>query len=166
MDHIEGKQKFIQTWGTLGSSWGINRTMAQIHALLLLSCKPMNCEQIKNDLKISAGNTNMNIRALLDWGLIHKELIPGERKDFYRAEKDMVKVLKAIIIQRKKKELAPLIATLDDLKDIQGECDCSKELNHRVQDLRKYAGKVETTLDLIVKAEESWLMKSVFKNLG
>ena len=85
MDLQEGKEKFIQSWGALGSSWGVNRTMAQIHALLLISPEPMSAEEIMEELKISRGNANMNIRALIDWGLVFKTLIKGERKEFFMA---------------------------------------------------------------------------------
>jgi len=93
----EKKDKFVQSWGSIGSNWGINRTMAQIHALLLTSEKPMSAEDIKKGLQISVGNANMNIRALIDWGLVHKELIPGQRKEFFVAEKDMWEVVKRIV---------------------------------------------------------------------
>jgi DNA-binding transcriptional regulator GbsR (MarR family) len=77
--------------------------MAQIHALLLLAHEPLSAEDIMEELQISRGNANMNIRALVDWGLVHKELKSGERKEFFVAEKDMWLVVKKIIIQRKKK---------------------------------------------------------------
>ena len=89
MNYHEGKHKFIQAWGTLGSSWGINKVMAQIHALLLISPKSLTTDDIMEELKISRGNANMNIRALMDWGIVEKELIVGERKDHYRAGKDI-----------------------------------------------------------------------------
>lgn len=163
MEYSEGKQKFIQTWGTLGSYWGINRTMAQIHALLLLSCHPLCSEQIKNELKISTGNANMNIRSLLDWGLLHKELVQGERKEYFRAEKDMGKILSAIIAQRKKRELEPLLDALNDLKTIEPKCECSKELSSRVNEMLFFAQKANTTLDMISKADQSWLLQTLFK---
>ena len=85
MELEEAKAKFIQAWGTLGSSWGINRTMSQIHALLIVSVDPLTTEEIMDQLKISRGNANMNVRALMDWGLITKELVPGERKEYFQA---------------------------------------------------------------------------------
>ena len=112
MTYPEGKEKFIQSWGTLGSNWGINRTMAQIHALLLLAPDVLNAEEIRDELKISMGNANMNLRALIDWGLVYKEHKTGERKEFFRAEKDMLEIVKKIIQQRKKKELEPLTLSL------------------------------------------------------
>ncbi|MCB0678111.1 MAG: transcriptional regulator, partial [Saprospiraceae bacterium] len=112
MDLREGKEKFIQSWGALGSSWGVNRTMAQIHALLLISPEALSADEIMEDLMVSRGNANMNLRALIDWGLVYKELKPGERKEFFRAEKDMWEVVKKIITQRKKKELEPMLKVL------------------------------------------------------
>ena len=88
MEFSEGKQKFIQTWGTLGSSWGISRTMAQVHALLLISPEALTTEEVMEDLKVSRGNANMNLRDLMDWGLISKVLVAGERKEYFVAEKD------------------------------------------------------------------------------
>ena len=101
MEVKEGRDKFIKAWGTLGTNWGINRTMAQVHALLLISPDPLCAEEVRRDLQISMGNANMNLRALIDWGLVHKELKPGERKEYFVAEKDMWEVVKRIIIQRR-----------------------------------------------------------------
>ena len=72
MDIHEGKQKFIESWGKMASDWGINRTMAQVHALLLIAPEPLTADQVMEDLNISRGNANMNIRALMDWGLVKK----------------------------------------------------------------------------------------------
>ena len=121
MDLQEGKEKFIQSWGALGTSWGINRTMAQIHALLLISPNPLSAEEIMDELKISRGNANMNIRALIDWGLVFKTLIKGERKEYFIAEKDMWEVVKKIIAQRKKRELEPMLKVLEELSSIKSK---------------------------------------------
>ena len=81
MEFQEGKEKFLQVWGTLGSDWGINRTMAQVHALLMISPQALSADEIMEELKISRGNSNMNIRALIDWGLVYKELSPNFQID-------------------------------------------------------------------------------------
>ncbi|MGB0932176.1 MAG: GbsR/MarR family transcriptional regulator, partial [Chitinophagales bacterium] len=104
----EGKEQFIQTWGALGSKWGINRTMAQVHALLLVSPEALTASEVKETLAISMGNANMNLRALIDWGLIRKEHKLGHRKEYYYAEKDVWKVAQQIIAGRKKRELTPI----------------------------------------------------------
>jgi len=119
----EGRDRFINSWGSLGSSWGISRTMAQVHALLLLAPECLSADEIMDELKISRGNANMNIRALIDWGLVYKELKPGERKEFFIAEKDMWEVFRRIIIQRKKKELEPMLKVLEEVSSVDGMCN-------------------------------------------
>ena len=89
MQLSESKDQFIQLWGALGSSWGINRTMAQVHALLLISPESLSTEDIMERLSVSRGNANMNLRELMNWNLIYKDLKAGERKEYFRAEKDI-----------------------------------------------------------------------------
>ena len=89
MEYIEAKNKFIQTWGALGTQWGINKTMAQIHALLMVSSTPISMEEVMDELQISRGNASMNLRALMDWGIVYKEYKAGERREFFTAEKDL-----------------------------------------------------------------------------
>ena len=79
MELVEAKQKFIEAWGKLGSEWGINRTMAQVHALLLITPEELTTEEIMETLQISRGNANMTLRDLISWGLVEKRHKPGER---------------------------------------------------------------------------------------
>ncbi len=158
MELQEGRQKFIQSWGTLGSHWGINRTMAQIHALLLISNEPLSANDIMEQLNISMGNTNMNIRALIDWGLVFKELKPGERKDFFVAEKDMWEVVKRIITQRKKKELEPMLRVLEDISNVEGNDAKTEEFKKVVKDIQLFSGKADSALDNLVKADSNWFI--------
>ena len=106
------KIQFIQTWGILSSQWGINRTMAQIHALLLMEKSNLSTDEIMEKLNISRGNANMNICDLMIWGLVQKVHIPGERMEFYKAEKDIHKVAVGIARERKKREFKPGIIRL------------------------------------------------------
>src|SRR5688500_11223303 len=105
----EAKSKFIHTWGALGSNWGISKTMAQIHALLMISNEPLCTEDIMETLTVSRGNTNMNVRALIDWGLVYREVKTGDRREFFRAEKDIYKVGKQIVKIRREREVQPVI---------------------------------------------------------
>ena len=109
MEFETAKAKFIQAWGTLGSSWGINRTMSQIHALLIINTDPLTTEEIMAELKVSRGNVNMNIRALMEWGLVNKELVPGERKEYFSAGKDIWQVARQIAKERKRREVEPIL---------------------------------------------------------
>ncbi|NRB53833.1 MAG: transcriptional regulator [Saprospiraceae bacterium] len=163
MDLIEGKERFIQAWGALGSNWGVNRTMAQIHALLLLSPEALSAENIMEELKISRGNANMNIRALIDWGLVYKELKPGERKEFFVAEKDLWEVVKQIIIQRKKKELEPMVKVLDEISSVEGDDPASEEFKKMVREIKLFSSKADSTLDTLVKADSNWFVGTFLK---
>ncbi len=164
MDLKEGKEKFIQSWGALGSSWGINRTMAQIHALLLISPESLCAEDIMEELQISRGNANMNIRALIDWGLVHKELKTGERKEYFVAEKDMSTIIKNIIIQRKKRELEPMLKLLDELSIVEGDDEATKTFSRVIKEIKLFSNKADSTLDTLIKADSNWLV-GTFLNL-
>lgn len=165
MELQEGKDKFIQAWGTLGSHWGINRTMAQVHALLLISENPLSAEEIMETLKISRGNANMNIRALIDWGLVFKELKPGERKEFFVAEKEMWEVVRKIIIQRKKKELEPVIRVLNDISNIEQNSPEAQEFARVIEDINLFAQKADSTLEVLVKSDQNWFVGTFLKNM-
>ena len=163
MEYSEARDKFLQAWGTLGSQWGINRTMAQIHALLLISPKALTAIDIKEELKISTGNTNMNLRALMDWGLVYKELKTGDRKDYFVAEKDMWEVIRKIIVQRKRRELEPVLKILDELSDIEGRSQEVSEFKKTIQDIRLFSNKTDALLETLLKADSDWFVKSFLK---
>ena len=137
--------------------------MAQIHALLLIADKPLSALEIKEELKISVGNANMNIRALIDWGLVHKELIPGQRKEFFVAEKDMWEVVKRIVIQRKKKELEPILRLLNEVGGVDSKDKEAEEFAKVIQDLELYSNKVDSTLDRLINADSSWFVGTFMK---
>lgn len=164
MKLAEGKEKFIQSWGAFGSSWGINRTMAQIHALLLISKEALSADEIMEELQISRGNANMNIRALIDWGLAYKELKPGERKEFFVAEKDMWEVVKKIITERKKRELEPMVRLLDELVEVEGEDQQTQDFVAMMHELKLFSNKADTALDTLIKADAHWFT-GTFLNL-
>ena len=165
MELAEGKQKFIEAWGKLGSEWGINRTMAQVHALLLTAPDAMTTEEIMEELSISRGNANMTLRDLIGWGLIEKQHRAGERKEYFFAEKDVWTIARQVAQERKKRELDPVLKVLNELSAIQGdEKDPQyKTFKKSVTDINKLAKNVDKTLTTMVKAEESWFWGSIFK---
>jgi DNA-binding transcriptional regulator GbsR (MarR family) len=157
MDLQEGKRKFIESWGKMAGGWGISPAMAQVHALLLVSPEPISADQVKSELDISTGNVSMNLRSLLDWGLIYKEASPNCRKELYYAEKDLWTVIRQIIINRKKRELEPVLQVLDELAAVQDNCPQSQHFCNVVNDIRKFTHKANSTLDTLIKAESHWL---------
>ncbi len=170
MELQEAKNKFVQAWGTLGTNWGINRTMAQIHALLLITPEALTTEDIMEELNISRGNANMNLRTLIDWGLAMKTLKAGERKEFFIAEKDMWKVFRQIVKERRKRELEPILDILNELSHIQNSNGkpVDKEAEafaESVEDIRKFASKADNALEKITKADEQWFFSALIKIL-
>jgi len=161
----EAKQQFISSWGAFGTHWGINRTMAQIHALLLVSPDPLTQDDIMEELNISRGNTNMNIRELNNWGLVERVIIPGERKEYFSAEKDIWKVVKQIVQERKKRELDPMLKLLDQLEEVEGDKRDKnvKTFVDTISGIRRLGGQADRTLELMIKAEESWFVSSLMK---
>ena len=161
----EAKQQFISSWGAFGTQWGINRTMAQIHALLLVSVDPLTQDEIMEELSISRGNVNMNIRDLVGWGLVDRVIISGERKEYFTAEKDIWKVATQIIKERKKRELDPMIKLLTQLENVEGDKK-DKEIQQFTQtigNIKKLGLNAGKTLDALIKAEENWFTGSILK---
>ncbi len=165
MKLTEARQQFISSWGAFGTNWGINRTMAQIHALLLISPDPMTQDDIMEELNISRGNTNMNIRELVNWGLVERVLLPGERKEFFSAEKDIWKVVKVIVKERKKRELEPMLQLLNKLEAVEGDKRDKgvRTFVETVGSIKKLGYQADKTLDMMIRAEESWFVGNLLK---
>ena len=121
MGFTDNKDKFISEWGKLSMSWGVKRAMGQIHGALLISERALSAEELMTSLEMSRGNINMNLRELIDWQLVHKVFVKGERKEFFEAEKDFWKVFQLIVTRRKKKELDPMIALLELSSGVEAE---------------------------------------------
>jgi DNA-binding transcriptional regulator GbsR (MarR family) len=165
MNYKEAKQQFLQTWGKLGSEWGINRTMAQVHALLLISPDALSAEEIMEELNISRGNVNMNVRELIDWDLVTKVLVPGERKEFFTAEKDIWEIAKRVAKERKRREIEPVLKVLDQLSKVEGDKKYKKvkEFSERITQLNDFVSKMDKSVDTMLKADESWFFGTIIK---
>lgn len=165
MELKEGKEKFINAWGTLSGGWGINRTMAQIHGLLLISPEALSADEIMEELSISRGNANMNIRVLIEWGLVEKKIKSGERKEFFEAEKDIWKVFKQIAKERRKRELEPVFKILEEVREIEGNKNDKnvKQFVNTIEEIERFAKKADKTLETMIKADENWLLSSFMK---
>jgi len=139
--------------------------MAQIHALLLISPDPLTQDDIMEELNISRGNTNMNIRELINWGLVERVILPGERKEYFTAEKDIWKVVKQIVKERKKRELEPMMQLLDKLEDVEGDKKDKKVKTFidTVSSIKRLGLQADKTLDVMIKAEENWFVSSLMK---
>ena len=163
MDYQEASASFIETWGKLGSNWGVSRTMAQVHALLLISPEPLSTEDIMSSLKISRGSTSMNLRALIDWNLVHKELKTGDRKEYFVAEKDIWIVFKNVVEQRKKKELEPIIAELQALSKVEDDDSRVDEFKKIVEDIKHFSERADKTLSSVTESKASQFFRLFLK---
>ncbi len=165
MKYDEAKSKFLETWGKLGSEWGINRTMAQIHALLLIAPEPLSAEEIMEELNISRGNVNMNVRELIDWDLVNKVLVQGERKEYFSAEKDIWEIAKRVAKERKRREIEPVLKVLEQLSRVEGDKKDKKikEFANKMGELNNFVSKMDKSVDTMLKADENWFFGSVIK---
>ncbi len=165
MKLTESQNKFIMSWGSLGSQWGMNKTLAQIHGLFLITDQALCTDEVMEALKISRGNTNMNIRTLIDWGMVYKELIAGERKEFFIGEKDMWLILKRVMKVRKEKELNPMLHILKELKSAEKQNDSeeSDKILARLDEIEKFATQADKTLETLLSADESWFWSTFMK---
>jgi len=153
MELEQAKQQFIQTWGNFGTQWGINKSMAQVHALLLVSERPLSTEEVMEQLSISRGNANMNIRDLINWQLVYKESVVGDRKEYFRAEKDMWEVAKRIVRERKRREIEPLQQHLAELKKVDQSYE-SISFVATIENIERLVTRLDSLSDTLMKADE------------
>lgn len=157
----EAKEKYIQTWGAFATNWGINRTMAQVHALLLSSAKPLSTDDVMEALEISRGNANMNIRNLIDWGIVRKELVKGDRKEYFVADKDVWFLFKQILKERRKREIEPVVSFISELKDLDDDTEEAKEFKKLMSDFESVTVKINNIMDLAIKSDDHWLVGKI-----
>jgi DNA-binding transcriptional regulator GbsR (MarR family) len=164
MEYNEAKQKFIQAWGTLGSNWGINKAMAQIHALLLLATEPLSAEEIMEELQMSRGNVNMNLRALMDWGIVRKEHKVGERREFFTTGKDVWDLAKQVSKERRRREIEPILNVLEEVQKVSGDNKKDvAEFKKVTGELFDFSVKVDGMIDKFTKSDQTWFYKLLMK---
>ncbi len=156
----EASNLLVQRWGEMGGYWGINRTMAEIHALLFVTRKPLCTDEIMNRLKISRGNASMNLRALVDWGLIERVHRLGDRKEYFRADTDVWHMFETIMRERRRREVEPIIATIDRCCQMVAtpgtEADGSDaedilEFRRRLENLRDFLATMGKLFEMVVQ---------------
>jgi DNA-binding transcriptional regulator GbsR (MarR family) len=114
-------RKFVLHWGEMGQAWGINRTMAQVHALLFVASEPLDAEEISRLLDVSRSNVSTSIRELITWGVVKRVHIIGDRRDRFEALKDVMDTFRVIMAERKRREMDPTIALLEHcVKEAEG----------------------------------------------
>ncbi len=156
----ESKSLFIRRWGEMSSYWGINRTMAEIHALLYVSTEPICTDDVMALLQVSRGNASMNLRSLVDWGLIERSHVRGDRKEYFAARTSVWEMFETIIRQRKRREVEPIVETIQRCREMaakeMGLAKGAKAVDakaclHRLDDMAKFIQVLGTTMDLLLK---------------
>src|SRR5258708_6784142 len=113
----EVEQRFVELWGDMSSWWGVSRTMAEIHGLLYITGEHLAAEQTQQPRGISRGNVSMNIRTLVEWGLVRRVRKRGDRRDYYESLTDVWEMFTVLATQRKRREIDPVIRTLHQCYD-------------------------------------------------
>ena len=154
----ESKNLLVRRWGEMGGYWGINRTMAEIHALLFVTRQPLCTDDIMDQLKISRGNASMNLRALVDWGLIQRVHKLGDRKEYFEADTDVWHMFETIMRERRRREVEPIIATIDrctqtveERQDARDDAEDTKEFRRRLLELREFLATMGTLFELTLQ---------------
>lgn len=149
MNIAEAKNQFINTWGNFGQQWGINKPMGQIHALLLASAEPLCTLQIMEKLQISSGSANTNVRALVNLGLIYKVRVLRDRKEYFKAEKDIEIIARILNYERKKRDFDPLIISLLKIDKTLNNTANTKDFKKVVKKISSFVSKADKNLSKV-----------------
>lgn len=131
-------RQFVEHWGVMARSWGINATMGELFALLYITGTDWTAEALRGRLRVSRGNVSMNLRELIAWGVVHKIHQPGERRDFYRAEADVWTLFRRILTERKRRELDPTLIVLDRADETIRDESTLRPFQDRIVALRQF----------------------------
>jgi len=139
------QQKFILHWGEMGTRWGINRTVAQIHALLFISPRPVNAEDIAGTLNVARSNVSNSLKELQGWGIIRRVHVLGDARDHFESMKDVWEMFRVVLDERKKREIDPTVALL---RECVAEAHKDKETDeYTEQKLKELADFFQVTTD-------------------
>ncbi len=137
------QQKFILHWGEMGTKWGINRTVAQIHALLFISPKPLHAEEITDTLTVARSNVSNSLKELQGWGIVRRVHVLGDSRDHFESMKEVWEMFRVVLDERKKREIDPTVAML---RECVAEAHKDKETDeYTEQKLRELADFFDTT---------------------
>ena len=147
---IPEAQGFILHWGEMGTNWGVNRSVAQIHALLYLSDRPINAEEISETLKLARSNVSTALKELQSYGIVRRQHVTGDRRDHFIAEIDLWELLMRISAERKRREIDPTIELLAQLKDrIAERKDVPEHVRHRIARMHEFISTLTNWYDQV-----------------
>lgn len=158
---------FIRRWGEMAAGWGISRTMAEIHALLFLSNKPLCTDDLMEVLQVSRGNASMNVRQLIAWGLVHREHRRGDRREYFVAEADVWQMFETISRERRRREIEPIVETIGKCREMLAgsntastdELKSSRVFDKRLTDMQEFFTVANSLFNAFVKTGQSKMGK-------
>ena len=164
----EIREEFVAQWGVMGIQWGINRTMAQIHAFLMISAEPMSTDEVMEALEISRGNAHTNLKDLVGWGLIRIVTKKGERKEFFEAEKGVWEMFRRITVERKRREIDPALAVLQRCKaESEGmEGRDAVAFHEQMKELEEFVSFASKMGDRVAAMQHGKAMQLAFRLFG
>jgi DNA-binding transcriptional regulator GbsR (MarR family) len=152
-------ERFVLHWGEMGTSWGVNRSVAQIHALLYLSDAPLTAEDIAERLGMARSNVSTSLRELLSWNLIRRVHAMGDRRDYYEAEADMFEMVRRIAVGRKAREIDPALAVLRScLADAKADAAVPPSVRKRLTAMLDFTETVDRSFGEIMRLPAPTLM--------
>jgi DNA-binding transcriptional regulator GbsR (MarR family) len=159
------QQKFVLHWGEMGTRWGINRTVAQIHALLYISPKPLNAEEIAETLGVARSNVSNSLRELQSWRIVKLVHVMGDKRDHFESMKDVWEMFRIVLDERKRREVDPTIAMLEEcIAEAGKEKDTDKTTEERLRELHRFFKTTTNWYAQVAKLSGSALVK--FLNAG
>lgn len=155
-------------WGALGTQWGINRTMAQIHALLMTAAEPMSTDEVMEALEVSRGNAHTNLKELVAWGLVRPVVRKGERRDYFEAEKDVWHIFTTVARERKRREIEPALAVLAKCAEESREILTpeGRAFHEQMRQLEEFVGFASKMADRIAGMKHGFAVQLATKLLG
>jgi DNA-binding transcriptional regulator GbsR (MarR family) len=162
------REEFVAQWGAMGSQWGINRTMAQIHALMMTAVEPIGTDEVMAELEISRGNAHTNLKELVAWGLLRVVVKKGERREFFEAEKDVWKIFTIVTRERKKREIDPALAVLNRCAERTGDLasEEAKAFHSQMRQLEEFVGFASRVADRVGAMKHGFAVQIAAKLLG
>ena len=158
-------ERYVLHWGEMGERWGVNRSVAQIHALLYIVGQPLHAEEISETLGLARSNVSNSIRELQGWELVSLTHVLGDRRDYFEAKQDLWEVFLTLAEQRKKREVDPTIAFLKDLAaEAEKDPQTSAEVRIRIERLQQFIGTLDGWYGQVRRLPKDTLVKLM--NLG
>ena len=153
-------ERFVLHWGEMGTRWGINRTVAQIHALLYISPRPLHAEEIAETLSVARSNVSTSLRELQGWGIVKVVHILGDRRDHFETMTDVWEMFRVVLDERKRREIDPTVAVLREcVADAKNSADAHTQ--HRLQELQSFMETMSNWYEQVKRMPSSALIRII-----